>query len=76
MRISGLVFVTFAVVMLFAGLTPQAQAVEEAAASEEGRRWEYVPSEDPGLSIYSSRESLPKMSTTKGLRSWRPRNGS
>ena len=49
MRISGLVLVTFAVVTLFTGLTPPAQAVEEGQLQKKDGRWEYLPSEDPGL---------------------------
>ena len=49
MRISGLVLATFTVVMLSGGLTPLAQAVEEGQLQKKDGRWEYLPSEDPGL---------------------------
>ncbi|HEV8327573.1 MAG TPA: hypothetical protein VGQ08_08820 [Nitrospiraceae bacterium] len=68
MRISGLVFVTFAVVMLFAGLTPQAQAVEEGQFQKKDGRWEYLPSEDPGLKYLLLKGIITQDEYDKGLK--------
>jgi len=68
MRISGLVFVTFAVVMLFAGLTPQAWAVEEGQLQKKDGRWEYVPSEDPGLKYLLLKGIITQDEYDKGLK--------
>jgi hypothetical protein len=68
MRISGLVFVTFAVVMLLAGLTPPAQAVEEGQLQKKDGRWEYLPSEDPGLKYLLLKEIITQDEYDKGLK--------
>lgn len=68
MRISGLVFVTLAVVMLFAGLTPQVQAVEEGQLLKKDGRWEYVPSEDPGLKYLLLKNIISQEEYDKGLK--------
>ena len=68
MRISGLVLVTFAVVMLFTGLTPPAQAVEEGQLQKKDGRWEYVPSEDPGLKYLLLKGIITQDEYDKGLK--------
>lgn len=68
MRISGLVFVIFAVVMLFAGLTPPAQAVEEGQLQKKDGRWEYLPSEDPGLKYLLLKGIITQDEYDKGLK--------
>ena len=67
MRISGLVFVIFAVVMLFTGLTPPAQAVEEGQLQKKDGRWEYLPSEDPGLKYLLLKGIITQDEYDKGL---------
>ena len=68
MRISGLVFVTFAVVVLLAGLTPPAQAVEEGQLQKKDGRWEYLPSEDPGLKYLLLKGIITQDEYDKGLK--------
>ena len=68
MRISGLVFVIFAVVMLFIGLTPPAQAVEEGQLQKKDGRWEYLPSEDPGLKYLLLKGIITQDEYDKGLK--------
>lgn len=68
MRISGLVLVTFAVVMLFAGLTPPAQAVEEGQLQKKDGKWEYLPSEDPGLKYLFLKGIITQDEYDKGLK--------
>jgi hypothetical protein len=68
MRISGLPFVTLAVVVLFAGLPPQARAVEEGQLLKKDGRWEYVPSEDPGLKYLLLKGIITQDEYDKGLK--------
>lgn len=68
MRISGLLFVTLAVVMLFAGLTQQAQAVEEGQLVKKEGRWEYFSGEDPGLKYLYLKGIITQEEYDKGLR--------
>ena len=68
MRISGLVFVTFAVVMLFAGLTPPAQAVEEGQLVKKDGKWEYYAGEDPGLKYLYLKGIINEEEYNKGLK--------
>ncbi len=49
MRISGVWFLAIALLTLLAGLPIQARAVEEGQLQKKDGKWEYVPSEDPGL---------------------------
>jgi hypothetical protein len=68
MRISGLVLVTFAIVMLFTGLTPPAQAVEEGQLQKKDGKWEYLPSEDPGLKYLLLKGIISQDEYDKGLK--------
>ena len=68
MRISGLVLVIFAVVMLFTGLTPPAQAVEEGQLQKKDGKWEYLPSEDPGLKYLLLKGIISQDEYDKGLK--------
>ena len=68
MRISGLVLVTFAAVMLFTGLTPPAQAVEEGQLQKKDGKWEYLPSEDPGLKYLLLKGIISQDEYDKGLK--------
>src|SRR4029077_13502886 len=68
MRISGLVLVTFAAVMLFTSLTPPAQAVEEGQLQKKDGKWEYLPSEDPGLKYLLLKGIISQDEYDKGLK--------
>ena len=68
MRISGLLFVTLAVVMLFAGLTQQAQAVEEGQLVKKEGRWEYYSGEDPGLKYLYLKGIITQEEYDRGLK--------
>jgi hypothetical protein len=68
MRISGLFFVTLAVVVLFAGLTPHAQAVEEGQLVKKEGKWEYYSGEDPGLKYLYLKGIITEEEYNKGLR--------
>ena len=68
MRISGLVFVTIAVVVLFASLTPQAQSVEEGQLVKKEGKWEYYSDEDPGLKYLYLKGIITEEEYNKGLR--------
>lgn len=68
MRISGLLFVTLAIVLLFAGLTPPAQAVEEGQLVKKEGKWEYYSGEDPGLKYLYLKGLITQEEYDKGLR--------
>lgn len=68
MRISGLFFVTFAVVTLFASLIPPAQAVEEGQLVKKEGRWEYYSGEDPGLKYLYLKGIINQEEYDKGLK--------
>jgi hypothetical protein len=68
MRISGLVLVTCVVVMLFTGVTPPAQAVEEGQLQKKDGKWEYLPSEDPGLKYLLLKGIISQDEYDKGLK--------
>jgi hypothetical protein len=68
MRISGLLFVTLAIVLLFAGLTPPAQAVEEGQLVKKEGKWEYYSGEDPGLKYLYLKGIITQEEYDKGLK--------
>ena len=53
---------------LFAGLPPQARAVEEGQLQKKEGRWEYVPSEDPGLKYLLLKGIITQDEYDKGLK--------
>ncbi len=68
MRISGLLFITLAIVLLFAGLTPPALAVEEGQLVKKEGKWEYYSGEDPGLKYLYLKGIITQEEYNKGLK--------
>jgi hypothetical protein len=68
MRISGVWFLVITLLTLLAGLPPQARAVEEGQLLKKEGRWEYVPSEDPGLKYLLLKGIITQDEYDKGLK--------
>ena len=68
MRISGVWFLAITLLTLLAGLPLQARAVEEGQLQKKEGRWEYVPSEDPGLKYLLLKEIITQDEYEKGLK--------
>ncbi|TMQ27079.1 MAG: hypothetical protein E6K65_14625 [Nitrospirae bacterium] len=68
MRISGVWFLAITLLTLLAGLPPLARAVEEGQLQKKDGRWEYVPSEDPGLKYLLLKGIITQDEYDKGLK--------
>ena len=68
MRISGVWFLAIALLTLLAGLPLQARAVEEGQLQKKDGKWEYVPSEDPGLKYLLLKGIITQDEYDKGLK--------
>jgi hypothetical protein len=68
MRISGVWFLAIALLTLLAGLPLQARAVEEGQLQKKDGRWEYLPSEDPGLKYLLLKGIITQDEYDKGLK--------
>lgn len=68
MRISGLLFVTLAVVLPLASLIPPALAVEEGQLVKKEGKWEYYSGEDPGLKYLYLKGIITQEEYDKGLK--------
>src|SRR2546425_6602666 len=68
MRISGVWFLAITLLTLLAGLPPLARAVEEGQLQKKEGKWEYVPSEDPGLKYLLLKGIITQDEYDKGLK--------